>query len=92
MVPYEFRLPTITILGVLTLLVSSCGGGGGGYPHQPGGTSPLISNLVASPTSFLHNQGGGSAYIDVSVDFTDPEGDVYHMGANVLDSSEVCCT
>ena len=66
--------------------LASCGGGEGS-PYQPDGTSPVISNLVVSPASALHNEGGGSVYFDVSVDFTDQEGDVYYMGTNVLDSS-----
>ena len=86
MIPYEFRRTSIAILGVLALLVSSCGGGGGS-PYQADGTNPVISNLVVSPTSFLHNQGGGSANIDVSVEFSDREGDVNYMGTNILDSS-----
>lgn len=86
MIPYEFRRPKTAILGVLALLASSCGGGEGS-PYQADGTSPVISNLVASPTSFLHNQGGGLVNIDVSVEFSDREGDVNYMGTNVLDSS-----
>lgn len=86
MIPYEFRHPKTAILGVLALLVSSCGGGEGS-PYQADGTSPVISNLVVSPTSILHNQGGGLVNIDVSVEFRDREGDVNYMGTNVLDSS-----
>ena len=71
---------------IATFSLASCGGGEGS-PYQPDGTSPVISNLVVSPNSALHNEGGGSVNFDVSVDFTDQEGDVYYMGTNVLDSS-----
>ena len=74
------------VIGVPALLIASCGGDGG-LPYQPDGTSPYISNLVVSPTMVLHDQGGGSVHVDVSVEFTDPEGDVNFMGTNVLNSS-----
>ena len=73
-------------IGVLALMIASCGGGEGS-PYQQDGTSPVISNLVVSPTFVLHNQGDGSIYVDVSVEFIDREGDVNFMGTNVLDSS-----
>lgn len=79
--------PAALCLVVTTALSLASCGGDGGIPYQPDGTSPVISNLVMSPTALLHNQGGGSTQVDVSVEFSDREGDVNYMGTNVLDSS-----
>lgn len=48
------RFPVI----VVAALIGGCGGEGS--PIDLGGTNPIVSNLVVSPTSMLHNQGGGS--------------------------------
>ena len=71
---------------VTVLSLAGCGGGEGS-PYQQAGTSPSIWNLVVSPTSAVLNQGGGVIDVDISVDFTDPDGDVDYMGTNALDSS-----
>lgn len=82
----------LRILGAALLfaaLLNGCGSGGGGgsFPHQPPGTSPTISNLRVSPTTALQNQGDGQIDVEVVVDFSDREGDVDYMAANLLDSS-----
>ena len=68
------------------LIVASCGGEGGNPITFPG-TRPSISNLSVFPISALQNEGGGWIEAQISVDFVDPEGDVYYMGSNVLSSS-----
>jgi hypothetical protein len=78
---------SVLLLWAAISLTASCGGGGGSFPGQPPGTAPSISNLRISPTTLLHNQGGGRTALEVIVDFTDREGDVNHIAAQVLNSS-----
>ena len=69
--------------------LAGCGGGGGGASIGGGAQShrPVISNLVVSPSMVLHNQGGGSVFVDVSVEFTDEDANVSSISTVVLDSS-----
>lgn len=83
--PGAVGLPLV-LLALLSL--ASCGDAAPfGYQPPPDTTAPSISNLTLSPTSALHNEGGGSINVDIGVDFVDNDGDVDFMGVNVRDSS-----
>lgn len=45
----------------------------------PEGTPPVISNLVVSPVGATVGQNGGEVTVTVTVDFEDPEGDLFSV-------------
>ena len=56
-------------------LILACGGGGGGSSPSVNDT-PSLSNLSLSPGQVTVNYGGGSAIVELSVDFQAPGGDL----------------
>ena len=70
------RLICLALELCMLLVVAGCGSGGGSGGNTQG-TAPTIANLNYSPSSAQLNDGGGSAIVTGTIDFTDPDGDVF---------------
>jgi hypothetical protein len=78
----------------VTVALTACGGGGGGGGDGGGsgsgvGHAPAISNLQYSPDSSFVNNGGGTVFVNASVDFSDADGDLVSYALDIYDSSNV---
>lgn len=72
-----------TFVGVLALgALLGCGGGGGG-----GGSAPFLSALTCTPDSAYVEDGGGLLSVAGTIDFSDPDGDLWYLTLTIRDSS-----
>lgn len=72
---------------MFTVLLASCGGGGGGVAPVSG--APSISNLQYSPTGAYLNSGEGTATINGSFDFADPNGNIVSLTISAFNANGV---
>jgi len=81
--------PTPFLLTTLLALLAACsGGGGGGGGGVPVNVAPVISNLQARDSApFM--EGGGVSTTLVSLDYTDPEGDITTVRIEMDDGTGV---
>jgi hypothetical protein len=79
--------PAPFLLTTLLALLAACGGGGGGG-SVPVNVAPVISNLQARDSApFM--EGGGVSVTLVSLDYTDPEGDITTVRIEMDDGTAV---
>jgi hypothetical protein len=87
------RIIGMMLLG--TVLLAGCGGGGGGggvavVPVGGGSVNaPVISNLQYSPNGAYLSSGGGTAAMNGSFNFADPNGNVASFTISAFNASGV---
>jgi len=81
--------PTRFLLTCLLALLAACGGGGGGGNGSvPVNIAPVISNLQGRDSApFM--EGDGVSVMLVSLDYTDPEGDITTVRIEMSDGTGV---
>ncbi len=79
------RSLALVFSGIFT--IAGCGGGGGG--SGGGVNAPVISNLRLLPDASYLNNGGGTVFVNASVDFSDADGDLSSFSLDIYDSSNV---
>ncbi|MCB1197193.1 MAG: hypothetical protein KDK51_02380 [Deltaproteobacteria bacterium] len=69
---------TLAISIFLALTLSFCGGdeSNSGNSNRSGNKSPVISNMIFTPSSTNQFSGGGSITVSGAIDFIDSDGDI----------------
>ncbi|NNC57217.1 MAG: hypothetical protein HKO12_06630 [Woeseiaceae bacterium] len=80
-----------SLLFLLTLFLTACGGNGAGFDvaPEPVQHAPEISNLKLSPDSALHMAGGGSVQVTAEFAFIDLGRDIQTLHVRMSDGTDL---